>query len=409
MAAVIPIHHPYENEGPSILGATLTVTGLALLTTIARMYVRVSMIRNVGWDDYTMIFAMCLCIAGQGVVIPEVYYGAGKHIEYIALTDLPKSSRLNFISQPIYLIAICVVKISIGFFLLRIAIHAFYRRVIIGIMAFIAFYTTGCFLTVMLQCTNLAVQWDPTAKGVCWSPKTLHALSYTNVALNIATDLLLAVIIPIPMLWNVQMNMRQKASVMAILSLGLFATAACLVKISYLPNYGKTGDWLWDSRNITIWTIVECNVGIISGNLPTMKPLFRKVLGSTYGHGSRGKSGGKYVSKPYGPGTGHHSQKNYNSLGSSKAQEDSFQPYGVDESVKMTKIAGKDQSRRRSSFEESPGKNSTESISWLNVDQSAGKLGGIMKTTEVNVSQSGNKAKSVDDFSRPERKEAHIV
>lgn len=44
------IQHPDENEGPRILAATLTVTSVALITTIARLFVRIRMIRNVGWD-----------------------------------------------------------------------------------------------------------------------------------------------------------------------------------------------------------------------------------------------------------------------------------------------------------------------------------------------------------------------
>ena len=43
-------YRPNENEGPTILGATLTVTIAALLAVIARLYVRIRMIRNVGWD-----------------------------------------------------------------------------------------------------------------------------------------------------------------------------------------------------------------------------------------------------------------------------------------------------------------------------------------------------------------------
>lgn len=101
----------------------------------------------------------------------------------------------------------------------------------------------------MLQCTNLAVQWDPTVKGTCWSAHTIQALGYTNIACNITTDLLFAIVIPVPMLWHVQMNRRQKVTIIAILGLGIFATAAAVVKVTFLPNYGKTGDWLWDSRN----------------------------------------------------------------------------------------------------------------------------------------------------------------
>jgi hypothetical protein len=51
---------PNEDQGPVILGATLTVTIAALITMITRLYVRIRMIRNVGWDDYVMISAMIL-------------------------------------------------------------------------------------------------------------------------------------------------------------------------------------------------------------------------------------------------------------------------------------------------------------------------------------------------------------
>jgi hypothetical protein len=97
----------------------------------------------------------------------------------------------------------------------------FYRRIIIGIMAFMGFYTIGCFFTIVLQCTNLAVQWDPTVTGTCWAPQTIKTLSYINVSLNILTDVLFSIVIPIPLLWSVQMNKRQKSSLMCILGLGI--------------------------------------------------------------------------------------------------------------------------------------------------------------------------------------------
>jgi hypothetical protein len=128
------------------------------------------------------------------------------------------SFKLNFVTQPMYLWAICLTKISVGFFLLRIANRPFYRRLIISIMskfeciqafkhldilvakvdlAFMAFYTTGCFFTIVLQCTDLRVQWDQTVKGTCWTGKTIKSLSYTNQALNIGTDIAFSVGIPV--------------------------------------------------------------------------------------------------------------------------------------------------------------------------------------------------------------------
>lgn len=45
-----PFSNPDDNEGARIAGAVITVTALALITVIARFYVRTTMIRNMGWD-----------------------------------------------------------------------------------------------------------------------------------------------------------------------------------------------------------------------------------------------------------------------------------------------------------------------------------------------------------------------
>ncbi|CAI6335951.1 unnamed protein product [Periconia digitata] len=408
----VMVQHPNENEGPRILGATLTVTILAFVTMLSRLCVRIKIIHNVGWDDYMMIFATVLVVAGQCLIFPQVYYGGGRHIDHLDPKDFQTAFKLNFATQPLYLVAICVVKQSIGFFLLRIAATKVYKRIIAGIMGFMAFYTTGCFFTIMFQCTNLAVQWDPTVKGTCWTKETIQSLSYANLALNILTDLLFAVVIPIPMLWHVQMNRRQKSTIIGILGLGIFATAAALIKTAYIPEYGKEGDWLWDSRNITIWTVVECNVGIVAGNLPCLKPLFTRVLGSTYGRGSR-NTGSKGISRTYGGGTGHHTAKKsgFNSLSSSKARDnDGYM--GKDESYIMTTI-GADKKRSPSSIgnaydPESPGKTSEESILPDNeITPTSWRMGGgILRTTEVSHEVGMPKGTSRDG---PERRVNQMV
>jgi hypothetical protein len=146
----------------------------------------------------------------------------------------------------------------------------------------------------MFQCNNLKVLWNPAINATCWDPSTIRALSYTNSALNIFTDLLFSIVIPLPMLWRLHVNFRTWVTLMCILGLGIFACVAASVKVSYLPNYGKKGDFLWDSRNITIWVATELNVAITAASLPCLKPLFKTVLGSTYGRGTRGSSNAQH-------------------------------------------------------------------------------------------------------------------
>jgi hypothetical protein len=116
----------------------------------------------------------------MGVIIPEVMNGAGRHIAYLDPAKASVGLKLNFVTQPIYLWAITVVKVSIALFLVRIAPNKFYTRFLWGIIAFLFVYTTICFMTVVLQCKNLAILWDSSVKTTCWTVRTLRGLSYTN-------------------------------------------------------------------------------------------------------------------------------------------------------------------------------------------------------------------------------------
>ncbi|GKZ77942.1 hypothetical protein AnigIFM56816_001064 [Aspergillus niger] len=254
---------PDVSQAPQILAATSITTAFALLTVLARMYVRVFFIRNVGLDDYIMVLTMALSLAGFAVIIPEVIYGAGRHTVYVEDTA-SIATHLNFATQGIYMWAIGLVKISIGLFLLRFAPRRGYKIFIWVVIVIMLLYTMICFLTLMFECKDIRSIWDENVESQCFTSTQLLELSYTNTGLNILTDIIFA-ILPAIM---------------------LRACAAAIVKLSVLPNYGRTGDLLWDYSTLTIWVVVESNMGIIAGSLPTLKPLFKQILG-TYGSQSK--------------------------------------------------------------------------------------------------------------------------
>jgi hypothetical protein len=117
----------------------------------------------------------------MALIIPEVTHGAGRHIAYLEPATAAIGLKLNFATQPIYLWAITIVKVSIASFLLRIAPRKFYTKFLWGVIAFLIIYTAACFITIMLQCKDLAILWDSTVQTTCWEPTTLRALSYLNV------------------------------------------------------------------------------------------------------------------------------------------------------------------------------------------------------------------------------------
>jgi hypothetical protein len=109
-------------------------------------------------------------------------------------------------------------------------------------------------VTVFFQCQPLALTWDSSVEGKCIPPSNLKFAAFFNSSVAVLTDVLFA-LLPVPILWDVQMNWRVKSAVAGILSLGVFAAIAAIVKITFLGSYGQHGDFLWDSADLTIWYV----------------------------------------------------------------------------------------------------------------------------------------------------------
>lgn len=64
-------------------------------------------------------------------------------------------------------------------------------------LVFMGFYTIGWFFTISLQSTDLAMQWDSTLKAIWWSLNTIKTSSYINVTVNITSEVLISIVIPL--------------------------------------------------------------------------------------------------------------------------------------------------------------------------------------------------------------------
>ncbi|ROW00760.1 hypothetical protein VMCG_06495 [Cytospora schulzeri] len=280
---------PQDDDRTAMMVVSLTCTIIALVVLVLRVLVRLKILRNFGWDDAVMCLAMLFSVAGTGFVTASAYYGAGRHIGDIPPAMYTKGMEMNVISEPIIVVGVAVVKISVGLALLRIVGHTASRFFIIPVMAVMGAWAFCSFFTILFECSNPAMRWDSNVKGTCMPQHVVQGLGYMDATLNITTDILFAVVIPVPLFWNLNASLCTRLSVIGILGLGVFACTACIIKTVFLYNLGSNSDWLWDSRNITIWNVVELNTGIVAGSLPAIWPLFRRSLGGVGSSSSRGQ------------------------------------------------------------------------------------------------------------------------
>lgn len=91
-----------------------------------------------------MVAAAVVTFAEMMVIIPEVYYGAGRHAAYIQpASNIVTGLHLNFVTQPLCLIGLCLTKISVGLFLLRLTPSRRFQVFIWVVIGITAMSATG--------------------------------------------------------------------------------------------------------------------------------------------------------------------------------------------------------------------------------------------------------------------------
>lgn len=69
------------------------------------------------------------------------------------------------------------------------------------------------------------------------------------------------------------MNLRSRLSLIVILSLGLFAAVAGIMRqTTTTRNPAETEPWIHDTY--VVWNFIELDMGIIAASLPAIKPMF---------------------------------------------------------------------------------------------------------------------------------------
>jgi hypothetical protein len=173
-------------------------------------------------------------------------------------------------------------------------------------------------------------------------------------------------LLPVPLIWKLQMKLRARISLLLILSLGIFAAATGIIRQLTPPGYKLAEPWIHDSY--TIWNFVEIDTGIIAASLPATKPLFSWFYGAARNR------------QPNNP----NAYKSPNTLGYRKQSKPSdaegfvMEPYREGQSVKVTTDPSE-----KSAWDIERAKNSEESI--LPHHTTGDKKGGIRITREVQV------------------------
>ncbi|KAF1919788.1 hypothetical protein BDU57DRAFT_440645 [Ampelomyces quisqualis] len=272
-----------ENLASRLLAIEGALFALSMGAILMRFYVRVFVLKMFGWDDWMMVISACLSTICLGLFVHVVGMGLGRHAEAFPPENIFPFFKVMYFYSISIIYAYSFIKLSIGFFLLRLADRTKWRPILIGMLVFIGLFTIGSTFAIIFQCTPVAAGYDftlrpPMGAAKCFDSKTFKNIGVFNSSINIATDLLFA-LIPIPMVWKLQVNLPTRIGLAIILSLGLFASGVAIYKTPLQYNFFRELDFSGTGSWYYIWQQVEMHIGILAACLPTLRPLFASFFG----------------------------------------------------------------------------------------------------------------------------------
>ncbi|KAH7237336.1 hypothetical protein B0J15DRAFT_570212 [Fusarium solani] len=276
-----------ENRGPQLTAVCATFITPTAIAVALRCYVRLRIVRNFGLDDWAMVGALVSFLILIVFTLLGVRYGTGRHYWDLEDSDIVLAMKFWWHCYLWYCITMITCKISIGLFLLRIAVRRVDIYIIYSAMTVTVLTCVAFFFITLFQCNPISFFWTRQQPGSCINVDIIITITYIYSSFTVLCDFTFA-LLPIAMILKLNMNRRSKIALIPIMLMACVASAAVVVRFGYVKDF-KNPDFLYATLDIAIWSTVEGGLGITAGSLATLRPLFR-IIGPKFGLSTRGPS-----------------------------------------------------------------------------------------------------------------------
>ncbi|PSN61187.1 hypothetical protein BS50DRAFT_639440 [Corynespora cassiicola Philippines] len=264
----------------SLLGVAISLPIIASAAVGLRFYARTSKVKGMlKIDDWAVFITLIVC---WGHSINTIVAGAIGGVNTITIPPREYANvalRTLWISTFFLITALYSVKISIlSFYYIIFSVNYRFKQACIFMMCVLTLWWVSALILVFLSTDPFDAAWKNAASAKHRFDFNAWYISYS--ALSIFFDLAI-LCFPIPMIKSLQVNTKQKISILGIFWLGGFVCVSAIIRFVFLYNsiyrltdYGKN-----QYSNITtafIWAEVEPNTSVVAACLPTYGPLFKE-------------------------------------------------------------------------------------------------------------------------------------
>lgn len=278
---------PVRSRSGQLKAISISLAVISNLSFAARLigkFTRLNQAYGFGIDDVCLTVVVYVGMS-NAIMIDRgtLRSGLGRDVWTLDIQTITDFVRYFYVMEILYFVEITFLKLSLLFFFLRIFTSVRTKQLLWGTIAFnvafgIAFIFAGIF-----QCQPISHYWtywtQEDSNGHCIS---VNGLAWANAAINIAVDLWMLAL-PLYEVSKLNMALKKKIAVSLMFGVGTFVTVLSILRLQSLVHFANSVNPTWDQWDVTLWSIVEINVGIICACMPTFRTLLAHVLPRVFG------------------------------------------------------------------------------------------------------------------------------
>ncbi|OLN97002.1 hypothetical protein CCHL11_02071 [Colletotrichum chlorophyti] len=267
-----------EDRSGQVAAVAVLFFVLCWIAVGLRVYCRGWIIRSFGIDDKLMIALMIIFTVYLITQIQGVRYGTGRHRADVDPEHYRDALMYWYICELLYIISTCLLKISIGYFLLRVSIRPTHIWILRALMVATVLFGTTYFFMVTFQCVPVSTFWveSPRVEGKCFNDRVVVVMTLTASIINCLADWSFG-ILPLFIVWSLSLPKRTRLLAFGILSFAAIGSAATVARSVYIPTLLNGEDFLWATTDVAIWSTVEPGIGITAASIATLRPLWQLI------------------------------------------------------------------------------------------------------------------------------------
>ena len=222
------VHGPRPNLSPSFLAqsrvpaiyaAVISVSVLCTVAVALRFLCRRLMKAVLWWDDWTILAALLVEWGLSAVVLYQTAdLNFGRHVELMKPWQLVPFAKTLVATQALYYCAQVLIKISLLLLYHRLfSVNRHFQAALFVAGALVVMWWVASFWDTVFECVPVQASWDKSIKNAkCQSiRKAALGTGISNLILDV-----LFLLLPVPMIWRLQISRRIKVSLTGMFLLG---------------------------------------------------------------------------------------------------------------------------------------------------------------------------------------------